>query len=195
LAEKDPAPFSDKPGTAPFVPDFETGEQSVPFVPNWDDTDSHEFPLPLKPDAESPATPEPAAVDVDPGPAADQDPTGDAAAVPVNVPGRYQYVKVWKLLLVLVGVWLVATVIGLGLFYWWHHAIDKTGPDYTVLVYVVASAVAGVILAMAEGKPVVSALAMAVITGPFASVIAAAPLYGHYYCQRLGPCFGGVLPY
>jgi hypothetical protein len=187
VAEKDP----DNPGTAPFVPDFDTGEHSVPFVPNWDDTDSHEIPRPEP--QERPAEPETSAADA--APAADPDAAVDAAAVPVTVPGRYQYVKAWKLLLVLFGVWLVAAVVGLGLFYWWHHAADKTVPDYTVLVYVVAAAVAAVILAMAETRPLVSALALAVMSGPFASVVAVAPLYGYYYCERVRPCVGGVIPY
>ena len=44
-ADKDP---ESHPGTEPFVPDFDTGEDSVPFVPNWDDTDSHEFAVPAE---------------------------------------------------------------------------------------------------------------------------------------------------
>jgi hypothetical protein len=185
------------PGTAPFVPEFDTGEDSVAFVPNWDDTDSHEFapqkPEPHEPDG-VPKPDEPEAPDEAP-PAADPDAGIEAAAVSVTVPGRYQYLKWWKLILVLVGVWSAAALVGLSLFYWWHHAVDKAGPDYTVLVYVVACVVAGVILAMVEGRALVSALALAVMSAPFASVAAAAPLYGYYFCERVGSCFGGVLPY
>ncbi len=40
-----------------------------------------------------------------------------------------------------------------------------------------------------------SALALAVMSGPFASVAAAAPLYGYYYCERVDHCLGGFIPY
>ena len=183
------------PGTEPFVPDFDTGEDSVPFVPNWDDTDSHEFAPPGKPGepekSEKPEAKEPAT----PSPAADQDSATESAAVPVTVPGRYQYLNWWKLVLVILGLWIAAAQVGLSLFYWWYHTIDKTGPVYLVLVYVVACAVAGVILAMVQGRPMISALALAVMSGPFASVAAAAPLYGYYYCERLSHCLVGVIPY
>jgi hypothetical protein len=191
------------PGTEPFVPDFDTGEDSVPFVPNWDDTDSHEF-APLgksgKPEkSEEPGKPEsegePAKEGEGPSPAADQDSATESAAVPVTVPGRYQSLNWWKLVLVILGVWIAAAQVGLGLFYWWYHTIDKTGPVYMVLVYVVACTVAGVILAMVQGRPMISALALAVMSGPFASVAAAAPLYGYYYCERISHCFVGVIPY
>ena len=68
-------------------------------------------------------------------------------------------------------------------------------PRIKTLVYVVACVVAAVILAMLQGRPMMSALALAVMSGPFASVAAAAPLYGHYYCERAVQCVGGVIPY
>lgn len=94
---------------------------------------------------------------------------------PVTVPGRYLYLKWWKLLLVILGVWSVAAVVGFGLFYWWYHSADNTAALFAVLVYVVACAVAGVLLATVEGRPLVSALSLAVMSGPFASLAAAAP--------------------
>jgi hypothetical protein len=172
VAEKDP---ESAPGTAAFVPDFDdTGEDSVPFVPNFDD-DSGPSALPPR--------------------AAEHEPESDAIAAPVAVPGRYQYVKWWKLLLVLLGVWFATAEVGLSLFYWWYHTADKTAAVYVALVYVVACVVAGVVLAMLQGRPMMSALALAVMSGPFASVAAAAPLYGHYYCERVGHCLVGVIPY
>lgn len=33
------------------------------------------------------------------------------------------------------------------------------------------------------------------MSGPFASVAAAAPLYGYYYCERMSHCLVGVIPY
>jgi hypothetical protein len=188
-----------RPGTEPFVPDFDTGEDSVPFVPNWDDTDSHDFAPPGKsgkPEkSEKPEKPEPKEEPAAPSPAADQDPATESAAVPVTVPGRYQYLNWWKLVLVILGVWIAAAQVGLSLFYWWFHTIDKTPPVFMILVYVVACTVGGVMLAMVQGRPMISALALAVMSGPFASVAAAAPLYGYYYCERVSHCLVGVIPY
>ena len=132
-------------------------------------------------------------------PAADeQDADAESAVAPVQsvtVPGRYLYLKWWKLVLVMFGVWFVAAEVGLGLFYWWYHTIDNTAALFMVLVYVVACAVGGVMLAMVQGRPLISALSLAVMSGPFASVVAAAPLYGYYYCARVGHCLVGVIPY
>lgn len=115
----------------------------------------------------------------------------EAAGAPVQsvtVRGRYLYLKWWQLALALLGVWIAAAVVGLGLFYWWYHSIDKTPAVFLALVYVVACAVGGVLLAMIEGRPLISALSLAVMSGPFASLAAAAPLYGMYYCTRTGHC-------
>jgi len=60
-----------------------------------------------------------------------------------------------------------------------------------VLVYVVACVVAAVMLAMVQGRPLISALSIAVMSGPFASAAAAAPLYGYYYCARVSHCVVG----
>jgi len=181
------------PGTEPFVPDFgdaeNTGTQS--FVPNFDDTGSQPVPVVTeKPGEQAPAD------------AAEHDADRDAAAESpggpvqsVTVPGRYLYLKWWKLALVILGVWVAAAEVGLSLFYWWYHSIDKTPAVFMVLVFVLACAVGGVMLAMVQGRPLVSALSLAVMSGPFASVAAAAPLYGHYYCARVGHCLVGVIPY
>jgi hypothetical protein len=177
------------PGTAPFVPDFDTGEDSVPFVPNFRDfQDTGSQPalkLPAGETEPETATEMPLADAAEP----------DSAAGPVTVPGRYQYLKWWKLALVLIGVWFAATEVGLSLFYWWYHTSDKSAALFMVLVYVVACVVAGVMLAMVEGRPMISALSLAVMSGPFASLAAAAPLYGYYHCVRVGHCVFGVIPY
>ena len=166
------------------MPDFDdTGEDSVPFVPNFDDTGSQPMPRVSRQSAEPKDEPE------------QPESESESVAAPVAVPGRYQYLKWWKLLLVILGVWFAAAEVGLSLFYWWYHTVDKTAAVYMVLVYVVACVVAGVILAMVQGRPMMSALALAVMSGPFASVAAAAPLYGYYYCERVGHCVGGFIPY
>jgi hypothetical protein len=174
------------PGTEAFVPDFSDIQ---------DDTGSQ--PVPLGAEPAEPRTPEPAPT----AEAAEGAGAGagvDAGGVPVQsvtVPGRYQYLKWWQLVLVLLAVWAVAAVVGLGLYYWWYHSFDKTPAAFSVLVYVVACAVAGVMLAMVQRNPLVSALSLAVMSGPFASVAAAAPLYGYYYCAQTGHCLIGVIPY
>jgi hypothetical protein len=161
------------PGTEAFVPDFsdDTGSQPIPVAAE-----------PEKPaEREKPAEPPPATQDL-----------GTEAAgtpvQPVTVPGRYLYLRWWQLALVLLGVWIAVAVVGLGLFYWWYHSIDKTPAVFMALVYVAACAVGAVLLAMIEGRPLLSALSLAVMSGPFASIVAAAPLYGYYYCTRTGHC-------
>ena len=159
------------PGTEPFVPDFEQDPGTQSWVPDFDDDDTGSRPRADEPD--SPAAPE-----------VQDDTASDATAVPVQpitVPGRYRYLRWWQLVLALVGVWLVAAVVGLGLFSWWYHSVSKTPAVFTVVVYVVVCAVAGVLLAMAEGRPLVSALSVAVMSAPFGALAAAAPLYGYYH--------------
>jgi hypothetical protein len=203
-AEQDRA---SNPGTEPFVPDFEdtgtrgfvpdfedTGEHSVPFVPDFDDTGSQ--PIPAA--AEKPGKSEDKGATETPSAASESDSEAEPAGLPVQsvtVPGRYQYLKWWKLVLVIFGVWAATAEVGLSLFYWWYHTIDKTPAVFMVLVYVVACTVGGVMLAMVQGRPLISALSIAVMSGPFASVVAAAPLYGYYYCARTSHCLVGVIPY
>jgi hypothetical protein len=170
------------------VPDFDdTGEQSVPFVPNFDDTGSQPIPQ-SKEEPETPAAEEDSEKDL-------ETELSGAPVQSVTVPGRYQYLKWWKLVLVILGVWIATGEVGLSLFYWWYHTIDKTPAVFMVLVYVVVCVVGGVMLAMVQGRPTISALSLAVMSGPFASVVAAAPLYGYYYCARTGHCLIGVIPY
>ncbi len=174
------------------MPDFEeedTGTHS--WVPDFsDDDDSGPQPAAEKAESTSDVKKE--------GGVEDEHAGAEAGGLPVQsvtVPGRYQYLRWWHLVLVLLGVWVVVAVVGLGLFYWWYHSIDKTPVVFAVLVYVVVCAVGGVMLAMVEGRPLISALSLAVMSGPFASVAAAAPLYGYYYCARTGQCLIGVIPY
>jgi len=187
------------PGTEAFTPDFSddeenTGTQSwVPDFSDSDDTGSQPIPT-----AAGPEKAEKSDGSATSDEAPEQESAAGSAGGPVQsvtVPGRYRYLKWWQLALVLLGVWVVAAVVGLGLFYWWFHSVDKTPTVFTVLVYVVACTVGGVLAAMAEGKPLISALSLAVMSAPFASVAAAAPLYGFYYCARVGHCLVGVVPY
>ncbi|MGE2719506.1 hypothetical protein [Mycolicibacterium celeriflavum] len=116
-------------------------------------------------------------------------------AQPVVVPGNYQYLKRWKFVLVVAAVWTLSAVAGWALYHWWYHSIDKTAPVFVVLVFLVTSAVAGLLLAMAPDRPLVSALSIAVMSAPLAAVAGAAVLHGIYYCEWATRCFAGVLPY
>jgi hypothetical protein len=116
----------------------------------------------------------------------------------VSVPSRYQYLKWWKFILMLLAVWVPAGGVGAGLFYWWSHdnSKTKTAVVFVVLVYVVACTIAGLMLAMVPDRPMVSALAIAMISAVFAAVVGAAPLYGHFYCEHSQrQCLMQVLPY
>jgi hypothetical protein len=189
------------PGTEPFVPDFDTGEHSVPFVPDFDDDSEPFLPLAgLVPESgkKSPAEPKEEPEAAPPAAASEQDSGTEAAITPaqsVTVPGRYTYLKWWEFVLIVFGVWFCAAGVGLSLYYWWYHTIDKTPAVFVVLVYVVVCTVAGLMLSMVQGRPVITALSLAVMSGPFASLAAAAPLYGYMYCERVSRCLVGIIPY
>jgi hypothetical protein len=116
----------------------------------------------------------------------------------ITVPGRYHYLKWWQFVLMIIAVWLPAAAIGPGLFYWWTQdpSLHKTAVVFVVLVYVVVCTVAGLMLTMVPDRPLVSALGIAMLSAVFASVAAAAPFYGAFYCDHTsGPCLMGIIPY
>ncbi|WP_024444022.1 MULTISPECIES: hypothetical protein [unclassified Mycobacterium] len=161
------------------------------------DTGPH--PVPLPGPAEAPDEPHTGA---EPIPWADPESATPPSALPAAKPpkpvvltGQYQYLKWWQLALVLLAVWIPAAGIGLGLFAWWYSLADKTPAVFVVLIYVAVCVVAGVIAAMVGEKPLMSAVAIALMSAVFAAALAAAPLYGHYYCQHVSRCVAGVLPY
>jgi len=108
-------------------------------------------------------------------------------AHPVAVPGQYQFLKAWKLISVLCGVWLVAGAIGLGLYYWWFQSPDKTWTEVTVLMYVIVAGVVALLVSLPDQRPVLSATSLAVLTAPFASGMGAAALYGMFAFGWLTP--------
>lgn len=132
-------------------------------------------------------------------PTAYADTDAPSEALPsLAVEGPYLYLKWWKFVLMLLAVWVPAGAIGGGLFYWWSHdpTRHKTAVVFVVLAYVVVSTVAGLIVAMVPGRPLVSALAIALLSAVFASVVAAAPVYGKFYCEHSQRhCVAGILPY
>ena len=89
-------------------------------------------------------------------------------------------------------------MIGPGLFFWWTQDLSphKTPVVFVTLVYVVACTVGGLILAMVPCRPLLSALAIAVMSAVFASVAAAAPFYGTFYCAHTtARCLMDMIPY
>ena len=111
---------------------------------------------------------------------------------------EFHYLKRWTTVAVFLAVWTPAAAIGLGLYYWWFHSLDKTFPVFIVLVFVIGCTVAALLLAMGAHRPLVAAVAIAVMTAPAAAVLGAAPLHGTYYCEKsITPvrCLFGVLPY
>jgi hypothetical protein len=193
------------PKTEPYTPTFDTGahpKAEPAFIEpepkarrrRWwhrrSDTSATEIA------DEPPSSPAPTA----PTATGDAPPSGllHAPAPPIAVPGRYHYVKWWQFILMLLAVWVPAAAIGAGLFYWWSHdnSKNKTAVVFVVLVYAVACTVAGLMLAMVPDRPLMSALAIAMISAVFASVVAAAPLYGAFYCDHSQrPCLMGIVPY
>lgn len=116
-------------------------------------------------------------------------------ASPIVVPGNFVCVKRWTFALVVAGVWLIAAAAGGGLYHWWYHSLDKTAPVFVVLVFVITSTVAGLLIAMAPNRPVLSALGIAVTSTPLGAVAGAAVLHGLYFCEWASRCFAGVIPY
>ena len=86
--------------------------------------------------------------------------------------GAYQYLKRWTFVLVVAGVWIVAAASGLGLYYWWYQSVDKTPSVFVVLIYLVVCTVGSLLIAMVQNKPLMSALAIALMSAPLASTAA-----------------------
>ncbi|MBS9532844.1 hypothetical protein KIH27_04485 [Mycobacterium sp. M1] len=162
--------------------------------PHWPPSlDTGPHPTPLSDEVES--TPEPQPVqEVAVEPEVPKRPRSSSAGS-VTVRGHLQFLQWWQLPLVLAAVWIPAAGIGLGLFAWWYSLADKTPAVFVTLVYAVVCVVAGLILAMVGEKPLVAAVAIAVMSAVFASGVAAAPLYGHHYCHHASRCLAGILPY
>jgi len=116
-------------------------------------------------------------------------------AQPAPVPTAYQYLKRWTFVLVVAGVWTFAAGAGLGLYHWWFHSINKTPPVFVVLIFLVVCTVGSLLAAMVDNKPLVSALAIALMSAPLAALGAAAVLYGLYFCDRVSRCLVGIIPY
>ncbi|NBP77953.1 MAG: hypothetical protein EBU62_10720 [Proteobacteria bacterium] len=110
----------------------------------------------------------------------------EPVAVPaqsVVVPGTFQFVKRWKFALIVLGVWVVSAAAGLGFYFWWYSALDKTMPVLGILLYLVVCMVASVLVSLVPNRPQLTALAVALMAAPLASTAAAAILHGAYYFE------------
>jgi hypothetical protein len=127
----------------------------------------------------------------------DENPSGPlpVPARSVVVPSDYQYVKRWHFVLVVACVWAVAAAAGWGIYHWWYHSIDKTAPEFVVLVFLILCTVAGLLIAMVPNRPVASAVAIAFTSAPLAATAGAAVLHGLYFCEWASRCFVGLIPY
>jgi hypothetical protein len=171
-------PARTAPATNGAGPDTLPGEPTQPYLPTFD---TGEFPSAADPVQPLVADPEPSG----PIPAAQSE----------VVPGAYQYLKRWTFVLLVAGVWIVAAAIGLGLYYWWFHSLDKTPPVFVVLIFLTVCTVGSVLTAMVNNKPLVSALAIALMSAPLAATGGAAVLHGTYFCEHVSRCLVGLIPY
>ncbi|WP_286175161.1 hypothetical protein [Mycobacterium sp. DL99] len=149
--------------TADFAPLFDTGENEVLDEELSPETTSAED---MTPDGtafdDAPSAPLP------------------APAPPIVVEGIYLSVKWWTFVGVLAGVWFVSAAAGAGLYYYWYQSADKTWPVFAVLAYIVVITVGALVASTAQRKPLVSALAIALMSAPLAAMAAAAVFYGAY---------------
>ncbi|WP_066902748.1 hypothetical protein [Mycolicibacterium houstonense] len=149
--------------TADFTPLFDTGENDVVVdEPTNMSTPAEDMTPDQIESDDAPSAPLPAPVP------------------PVVVEGSYLSVKWWTFVGVLAGVWLVSAAAGAGMYYYWYRSVDKTWPVYVVLAYVVVTTVGALLASTAQRKPVISALAIALMSAPLAAVAAAAVYYGAY---------------
>ena len=120
--------------------------------------------------------------------------TASVPAQPVVVPGTFEFVKRWRFALILVGVWAVSAMAGLGFYYWWYSALEKTVPVLGILGYLVICMVASLLVSLVPHRPQVTALAIALMAAPLASTAAAAVLHGAYYFEWIArPVIGPVI--
>ena len=108
---------------------------------------------------------------------------GDGEPAPVGPPGGN------------VGSLIVGAAVGVGIYHWWFHSVDKTPAVFVLLVFVVVCTVCSLLIAMVEAKPLLSALAVAVMSAPLAATAGAAVLHGLYFCDRVSRCLVGLIPY
>lgn len=100
---------------------------------------------------------------------------------------QFEVIKRWKLALIIAGVWAAGAAAGAGMYYWWFHSMDKTWVEFAALVFVIVCVVAALLVAMIEDRPVLSAVALGVMSTPFAAACGAGLLYGYYAYGLIWP--------
>lgn len=103
------------------------------------------------------------------------------AAAPVD--GSRAYLKRWQFVFIVAAVWVLAAAVGLGFYFWWYTSLHKTPAVFAVLMYLIVCAVASMLVSMVPNRPPVTALAIALMSAPLASMLAAAVLHGAYYFE------------
>ncbi|MGH3724536.1 MAG: hypothetical protein ACRDUS_10480 [Mycobacterium sp.] len=111
----------------------------------------------------------------------------DEPARPVRVFAERDpaFLKRWVLLLVLLGAWIPAGAMGLLLYQHWFESLlprDRIDSVVYVLFWVFTCVLVALLLAMVEPRPIVVALAFAILTAPAISVAAAGVKYGYVAC-------------
>ncbi|WP_227999723.1 hypothetical protein [Mycolicibacterium sp. P1-5] len=116
--------------------------------------------------------------------------TGIPHAEPVVVPpaskavdGSYQHVKRWQFVFLVGAVWMLAAAAGLGFYFWWYTSLHKTPAVFCVLIYLIVCSVGSMLMSMVQNRPPLTALAIALMSAPLASVATAALLHGAYYFE------------
>jgi hypothetical protein len=174
------------PSTEPhYAPVFDTGPHPGPLRPldAGNEPEPEKQPHPSQPQAFS----ELESFDTD---AFMQPLSGFLHAEPVLVPpaqaavdSSHLYVRRWQFVFVVAAVWVLAAAAGLGFYFWWYTSLHKTPALFGVLIYLLVCAVASVLVSMVPNRPSVTALAIALMSAPLASMAAAAVLHGAYYFE------------
>lgn len=120
---------------------------------------------------------------------------GEEPAKPIRVRAEREpaFLKRWVLLLILLGTWIPAGAVGLLLYQNWFATLlphDRIVAVEYVLAWVFACVLVALLLAMFEPRPLIVALAFAVLTAPAISVAAAGVKYGYVACTA--PSVPGV---
>ena len=111
-------------------------------------------------------------------------------AEPVAVPAKpavatapFAHVRRWQFVFIVAAVWVLAAAAGLGFYFWWYTSLHKTAPLFAVLMYLIVCTLAAMLTSMVRRRPPVTALAIALMSAPLPSMLAAAVLHGAYYFE------------
>ena len=110
---------------------------------------------------------------------------------PVAVPESDLHLKRWPFVFIVAAVWILAAAAGLGFYFWWYTSMHKTAPVFAVLIYLIVCTIGSLLASLVQNKPQVTALAIALMSAPLASMATAAVLHGAYYFEWIArPAIG-----